>query len=104
MSGTVKTDNVGRYGFKTIFPGYFGERAPHINIIIKHPQFGEIVTEIYFENHPLNRFDPYYVSYPEEDRKMLTAKVKTIDSLQPEEGKIAIFFIFMDGIHSYKGY
>ena len=104
MSGTVKTDNLGRYGFKTIFPGYFENRAPHINIIVKHPKFGKIETEIYFEKHPLNEKDPYYMSYDEEDKKMLTAKVKTIDALEPERGKIAIFDIVMDGIHSYKGY
>lgn len=104
MSGTSKTDNLGRYGFKTIFPSYFGERAPHINILIHHPKFGEIQTEIYFDKHPLNNKDPHYTSYTEEDRKMLTAKVKNIDDLQPEEGKIAIFNIVMDGVHSYKGF
>lgn len=104
MSGTARTDNLGRYGFKTIFPGFPEGRAPHININIYHSKFGEIETEIYFEKHPLNEKDPMYMSYSEEDRKMLTAKVMNIDNLEPKQGKIAIFNIVLDGVHSYKGY
>lgn len=104
MSGTTRSDNLGRYGFKTIFPGFIDGRAPHINMIISHPQFGEIQTEVYFENHPLNASDPQYNSYPEEDRKLLTAKVVNYDYLNPNDGKIATFNIVMDGVHSYKGY
>lgn len=104
MSGTARSDNLGRFGFKTIFPGFPEGRAPHINIIISHPKFGEIQTEVYFENHPLNSKDAQYLSYSEEDRKMLTATVKNIDDIDPKEGKIAIFNVVMDGIHSYKGY
>ena len=104
MSGTAKTDNLGRYGFKTIFPGFPEGRAPHINIIIHHPNFGEIQTEIYFDKHPLNEKDPQYMSYSEEDRKALTAKVVNIDDIDPKQGKIATFNIVIDGIHSYKGY
>lgn len=104
MSGTAKTDNLGRYGFKTIFPGFPEGRAPHINMIILHPKFGEIQTEIYFDKHPLNEKDPQYLSYTEEDRKLLTSRVVNIDDVYPEQGKIATFNIVMDGIHSYKGY
>ena len=104
MSGTARTDNLGRYGFKTIFPGFIEGRAPHINIIISHKNFGEIQTEIYFDKHPLNEKDPLYMSYSKEDRKMLTAKVVNFDDIDPKQGKIATFNIVIDGIHSYKGY
>lgn len=104
MSGTARSDNLGRYGFKTVFPGFIEGRAPHINIIISHPKFGEIQTEIYFENHPLNVKDPQYMSYPEKDRQMLTANVVNIDNFDVKGGKIATFNVVMDGIHSYKGY
>lgn len=104
MSGTARTDNLGRYGFKTIFPGFLQGRAPHINIIVSHPKFGEIQTEIYFDKHPLNEKDPQYMSYSEEDRNALTAKVVNIDDIDPKQGKIATFNIVIDGIHSYKGY
>lgn len=104
MSGTARTDNLGRYGFKTIFPGFIEGRAPHINVLVSHPKFGEIETEVYFEKHPLNEKDPHYMSYSEEDREKLTAKVLNIDDLEPKQGKIAIFNMVIDGIHSYKGY
>ena len=72
-------------------------------MIITHPKFTKIETEIYFENHPLNIKDPYYMSYDEEDKKALTAKVVNITN-NTKDGKIATFNIVMDGIHSYKGY
>jgi protocatechuate 3,4-dioxygenase beta subunit len=105
VSGMAKTDNLGHYGFKTIFPGYESDtRAPHINITIMHTNFETIDTEIYFKNHYMNIKDPIYMSYPDEDRNMLTASVKNIVSSNSSEGKIAIFNIVMDGIHSYKKY
>lgn len=104
MSGTTKSDNLGRYGFKTIFPGAIKGRAPHINIVISHPKFETIETEVYFEKHSLNEKDPQYMSYSQEDRDLLTAKVVNYDRDKPEDGKIAIFNIVMDGIHAYKGY
>ncbi|HSQ98153.1 MAG TPA: hypothetical protein VLL98_05580 [Rickettsiales bacterium] len=104
MSGTAKSDNLGRYGFKTIFPGVIKGRAPHINIIISHPKFATIETEVYFENHFLNKKDPQYMSYSKEDRDLLTAKVVNYDRDKPQDGKIATFNIIMDGIHAYKSY
>ena len=104
MSGTARTDNLGRYGFKTIFPGFEKDRAPYINIIISHPKFGTIETEIYFKDHPLNEKDPYYMSYSLEDRIALTANVVDIDEKNIKDGKVATFNIVMDGIHPYKGY
>ncbi len=103
MSGTAKTDNLGRYGFKTIFPGFEKGRAPYININIVHPKFGEIETEVFFENHPSNENDLFFSAYPEEDKKLITARVKNI-SKNPKDGKVATFDIVMDGIHSYKEY
>ncbi|MDD2840536.1 MAG: hypothetical protein PHY80_05480 [Rickettsiales bacterium] len=104
MSGTARSDNLGRYGFKTIFPGVIEGRAPHINMVISHPNFESIETEVYFDKHYLNEKDAQYMSYSEENRKLLTAKVVNYDYLKPEDGKIATFNIVMDGIHAYKGY
>jgi len=104
MSGTAKTDNLGRYGFKTIFPGFTVERAPHINVTIFHEKFVRMDTEIYFENHPRNTLDPYYMSYSLPDRQMLTAKVLNMNPKRQQDGKIAIFNVVLNGIHSYKGY
>ena len=102
VSGQSTTDNLGRYGFVTIFPGFYDDRAPHINVIISHKKFGTIETEIYFDGHFRNEEDPIYLSYPEEDRKRLTASVSYVDNNDLSKGKIAIFNIVMDGIHQYK--
>ncbi len=104
MSGTARTDNLGRYGFKTIFPGFEENRAPHIYMTISHRNFDTIETELYFKDHPLNEKDPYYMSYDLEDRIALTADVVSIDEKNIKDGKVATFNIVMDGIHPYKGY
>lgn len=104
MSGQAITNNVGYYEFITIFPGFYDDRAPHINVIITHKKFGIIETEIYFKDNPRNENDPIYMSYPEEDRKMLTAEVKYVDPNNITKGKIAEFDIVMDGLQQYKRY
>lgn len=101
-SGQSMTDNLGRFSFVTIFPGFYEDRAPHINIIITHRKFGTIETEIYFEDHFRNKSDPIYMSYPENDRKRLTASMSYVDRKNLNKGKIATFNIVMDGIHQYK--
>ena len=103
-SGQAVTDNLGRYNFLTIFPGFYDDRAPHINIIISHRKFGTIETEIYFDGHFRNGIDPIYLTYPEEDKKMLTAPVNYVDREDLTKGKIIRFNIVMDGIHQYKRY
>jgi protocatechuate 3,4-dioxygenase beta subunit len=104
MSGQSVTDNTGRYEFITIFPGFYDDRAPHINIIVSHRRFGIIETEMYFDGNPKNSRDPIYLVYPEDDRKLLTATVKSVSSDDPSRGKIAVFNIVMDGLHQYKRY
>lgn len=104
MSGEANTDNLGNYEFITIFPGFYDDRAPHINLIISHDDFGVIETEFYFKNHPLNKKDPIYFHYSRQDREMLTADVRYLDKDNFDAGKIAVFNIVMDGIHAYKKY
>ncbi len=104
MSGQSVTDNMGNYEFLTIFPGFYDDRAPHINFIIAHKKFGIIETEMYFENHFRNKMDPIYLTYPEDDRKKLTAKVEYVDIKNLDKGKVVTFNIIMDGIQQYKRY
>ncbi|MDR2777665.1 MAG: hypothetical protein LBB24_02775 [Rickettsiales bacterium] len=104
MSGQSVTDNMGRYEFITIFPGFYDDRAPHINVIVSHKKFGIVETEMYFDNNPKNSKDPVYLAYSEDDRKLLTATVRPLHSGNPESGKIAIFNMVMDGLQQYKRY
>lgn len=104
MSGEAVSDNLGRYGFLSIFPGFYKDRAPHVNIIITHKDFGQIETEIYFEKHPMNESDPHYLSYEERDKELVIAKVQYANRENHKEGKIATFDITMEGVHQYKGF
>ncbi len=104
MSGRTLTDNLGNYYFFTIMPGFYLNRAPHINMNVYHPKFGKLETEMYFENHPKNNIDYQYLSYGEEDRKSLTAKVRLTDIFNNKSTKIATFDIVMKGVHQYKSF
>jgi protocatechuate 3,4-dioxygenase beta subunit len=104
MSGKAITDNLGNYNFITIMPGGAPGRSAHINMDIYSTQFGKLETEVYFQDHPFNNTDYQYLSYKEDDRKSLTAKVKHSDILNTRSIKICTFDIIMPGIHQYKGF
>lgn len=104
MSGQAITNNTGHYEFVTIFPGFYDDRAPHINVIISHKKFGIIETELYFDNHFKNKEDPVYMTYSKEDRERITAKMKYVNADDIKKGKIATFDIVMDGVQQYKRY
>jgi len=104
MSGEASTDNLGQYGFITIFPGFYSDRAPHINMIVHHPKFSTVQTQVYFKDHEFNRKDPNYLIYNEDEREMITANIEYVNKNNPKLGKIATFNITLDGIHQYKGF
>ncbi|MFC1659823.1 hypothetical protein ACFL0U_04625 [Pseudomonadota bacterium] len=104
VSGEAATNNIGQYGFITIFPGFFDNRAPHINMIIAHEKFGRVETQVYFEGHIRNKKDPYYLSYTDKEKQMITADVEYVDQKYPDLGKIVTFNITLDGVHQYKGF
>jgi len=104
VSGRTVTDNMGNYHFITIMPGFYLSRAPHINFNIYHDKFGKIETEMYFENHPRNDFDYQYLSYKDEERELITSKVRLMNIFDPKSTKICVFDITMRGVHQYKSF
>lgn len=50
-SGRFVVNNLGYYNFITIAPGKIGERAPHINFLVQHPDFPEFTTQMFFADH-----------------------------------------------------
>jgi protocatechuate 3,4-dioxygenase, beta subunit len=104
MSGRTITDNLGNYYFVTIMPGATSGRAPHINMNIYHTKFGKLETEMYFQDHPFNDKDYQYLSYDDEEKKMLTASVKHSNIFDTQSIKVCSFNIVMRGIHQYKKY
>jgi len=104
MSGRTITDNLGNYSFITIMPGSTMGRAPHINMNIYHSKFGKLETEMYFEKHPYNETDYQYLAYLEDERKLLTARVRHSDFANTQSIKVCTFNIVMRGTHLYKRY
>ena len=104
MSGRAVTDNLGNYYFITIMPGFYLSRAPHINMNVYHPKFGKLETEMYFEDHPLNQNDYHYLSYDDDEKKLLTSKVRLVNVFDSKSTKVCTFDIVMNGTHQYKSF
>ncbi|WP_395462982.1 protocatechuate 3,4-dioxygenase [Wolbachia endosymbiont of Cantharis cryptica] len=50
-SGRFIVNNLGYYNFITVAPGKIGDRAPHINFLVQHPDFPEFTTQMFFADH-----------------------------------------------------
>ncbi|MDN5247547.1 MAG: protocatechuate 3,4-dioxygenase [Wolbachia endosymbiont of Tyrophagus putrescentiae] len=50
-SGRFITNNLGYYNFITVMPGTSGDRAPHINFLVQHPDFPEFTTQMFFGDY-----------------------------------------------------
>jgi protocatechuate 3,4-dioxygenase beta subunit len=81
--GRTITDEEGRYRFITIKPGYYpwgnhpnAWRPAHIHFSVFGPSFvTRLICQMYFEDDPMLRYDPIYMSVPSEaGRKQLLAK------------------------------
>lgn len=55
--GVMRTSAEGRYGFRTIKPGFYPGRAPHIHFKVAAPGANPLVTQMYFAGEPLNARD-----------------------------------------------
>lgn len=56
-SGRFVVNNLGYYNFITIAPGKIGDRAPHINFLVQHPDFPEFTTQMFFADHNCDNCD-----------------------------------------------
>jgi protocatechuate 3,4-dioxygenase beta subunit len=61
----MRTDREGRYRFDSIVPGRYPlvwplTRPRHIHVIVTHPQYKPLTTQIYFEGDKYNRSDPWW--------------------------------------------
>ena len=60
--GQMVTNANGEYRFKTIVPGPYPAtpewtRAPHIHFKVSRRGYHELITQMYFDGHPLNKTD-----------------------------------------------
>ena len=86
--GLIKTDDEGRYSFKTIKPGAYplsflgeeGWRCRHIHFNVSQPEHKALTTQMYFHGDPLIEQDLEINGLPEEQRHYLIAKSVTDES------------------------
>lgn len=55
--GAVRTDDAGRYRFRTIKPGEYPGRTRHLHFLIGGPGFEPLPTQMYFAGDPGNAVD-----------------------------------------------
>jgi catechol 1,2-dioxygenase len=65
LRGRIKSDNAGGYRFQSIVPGRYPlfwplTRPRHIHIVVTHPLYESLTTQIYFEGDEYNRSDPWW--------------------------------------------
>jgi catechol 1,2-dioxygenase len=63
LRGRTRSDDEGRYHFESIVPGRYPlfwplTRPRHIHMIVSHPRYERLITQIYFEDDKYNRSDP----------------------------------------------
>jgi len=70
--GKTKSDLNGNFEFRTILPvAYFG-RPPHIHLLVRDEFEIKLITQLYFENHPLNEFDFLFKKMNSEEKEINT--------------------------------
>ncbi|NKE48742.1 intradiol ring-cleavage dioxygenase [Roseomonas frigidaquae] len=89
--GRVRADAEGRYAFRTIRPGQYPGRTPHIHLRAHPPAGGPaLTTQVYFPDEPMNARDGLLRRVAEERRALLLARLSTTD-----EGQRAGFDIIL---------
>jgi len=75
----VKSGVKGGFKFKTVMPGSYQAnplwtRPPHIHFKISKPGYQELVSQMYFPDHPLNDSDLLLARHSAEDQQRMIAK------------------------------
>lgn len=106
-SGAFYTGNLGVYSFITIMPGVNENYAPHVNFLIKHKDFYDFQTRVFFENQAANERDPILKKYTADSNKNNVIAVIKADSLigsQSKDYQAYRFDIVLGDKNKYKKY
>jgi protocatechuate 3,4-dioxygenase alpha subunit len=72
--GRARTDAQGRYSFRTVVPGGYARRCPHVNLMVLAIGLTRrLVTTVFFAAAPENIDDPVLACVPAAARKSLLA-------------------------------
>jgi protocatechuate 3,4-dioxygenase beta subunit len=88
--GRTVADGAGRYAFRTIRPGLYPGRTPHIHLRAQAPAGAALTTQVYFPGESRNDADMLFRRLSPEARVFLLAQVTPVDG-----GQRAEFDIFL---------
>ena len=89
--GRMETGVDGLFSFKTILPGKYPGRTPHIHFRVVAPRREILETQLYFQaNEELNSKDGVYNSVPAKQRKSVTTALENqaVDAKDPNSPKL----------------
>jgi protocatechuate 3,4-dioxygenase beta subunit len=89
--GRATADAGGRYAFRTIRPGRYPGRTPHIHLRAHAPRgAAPLTTQVYFPDEPLNDRDGLLRRVPAAQRALLLARLTPTDEGQHAEFDIIL--------------
>jgi protocatechuate 3,4-dioxygenase beta subunit len=89
--GRALADGAGRYAFRTIRPGLYPGRTPHIHLRAQPASGGAaLTTQVYFPDEPRNAQDGLFRRVPPESRALLLARLSPMDSGMRAEFDIVV--------------
>ena len=89
--GRAVADGQGRYTFRTIRPGHYGGRTPHIHLRAHRPGGGPaLTTQVYFPDEAQNARDSLFTAVAAARRGLLLARLEA-----SEDGQRAIFDVIL---------
>ena len=74
--GSSRSDAVGRYRFRSIKPVPYPGRAPHIHVLLRHPSWGELISQLFVAGDPGNARDFLYASLSASERSEVEMKLQ----------------------------
>lgn len=90
----IRTGADGGYRFKTIKPGAYGERTPHIHFDVKGRN-SRIITQMYFEGEAKNDTDILLGRRSTEARKSLVSRYGQPSGAQESDALVALWDIVL---------
>ena len=66
--GSTRSDAAGRYRFRTIKPVPYPGRTPHIHVLLRHPSWGELISQLFVAGDAGNARDFLYASLSASER------------------------------------
>ena len=101
-TGRATTDNLGRFTFHTLFPGAYGNRAPHLHFRVMHEDFSPLTTEMFFFGDRRNTADKVVSGMSYSQRQQLMGDVSDITGSDGQEGLKVQFDIALKGKNKFR--